>query len=117
MSIGDLEYRALKNEGFTGTVDDVRLKFYSLAAEQGIFKAILPDGIIPVWSFLKEQWTTEPTLVGRATSPVAGDVYSYTLAGVTRFRLVPDAYTPAEDAFYSSFSAGACTGLITRRGQ
>ena len=78
---------------------------------------IAPSAVILAWSYLAAQWSDEPTLVGTATSPVAGDVYSHTLAGVTRFRLVPDAYTPAEDAFYSAFSAGACTGLITRRSQ
>ena len=79
--------------------------------------SIAPGAVILAWSYLKDTWSSEPTQVGVATSPVAGDVYSYTLAGVTRFRLVPDAYTPAEDGFYSAFSAGACTGLITRRGQ
>lgn len=37
---GDLEYKALVQEGFSGTLDDVRLKFYSLGATQRLFKAI-----------------------------------------------------------------------------
>jgi hypothetical protein len=78
---------------------------------------IAPSAVILAWSYLAAKWSVEPTQVGTATSPVAGAVYSYTLAGVTRFRLVPNVYTPTEDAFYSTFSAGACTGLITRRSQ
>jgi hypothetical protein len=73
-------------------------------------------GIILTWDFLASNWTTQPAVVGQATSPAAGDVYSYTWAGVTRYRLVPSTYSAAQDAFYASFSAGACSGLIVARG-
>ena len=68
------------------------------------------------WADYALRWSTPPTPAGEATSPVAGQVYAYTLGGVTRYRLVPTVYTPANDAFYSSFSNGACTGLIVNRG-
>lgn len=80
----------------------------------------ITDGVISAklrWSDYKDSWTNEPEIVGVATAPVAGDVWSYTLGGVTRYRLVPDDYSPAEDAFYSAFVAGACTGLIVSRSQ
>jgi hypothetical protein len=60
---------------------------------------------------------TSPTLAGVATAPVAGRVLSYTLNGLTRYRLVPEVYSYNEDAFYSEFSGGVCSGLIVRRSQ
>jgi len=75
-----------------------------------------PGGIVLTWDFLASNWTATPAVVGQATSPAAGDVYSYTWRGVTRYRLVPSTYSAAADAFYTTFSAGACTGLIVARG-
>jgi hypothetical protein len=75
------------------------------------------DGAVPLtWGHLAMHWSAEPTAAGRATSPVAGDVFTYTLGSVTRFRLVPDSGLPTQDAFYSTFSAGVCSGLIVSRG-
>lgn len=65
------------------------------------------------WLHLCTSWDTAPVNVGLATNPVSGDVYSYTLGGVTRYRLVPTTYTAGNDKFYTAFSAGACTGPIT----
>jgi hypothetical protein len=75
-----------------------------------------PGGIILSWDFLASNWTTQPALAGQATSPVAGDVYSYTWGGTTRYRLVPSTYSAAQDAFYTTFSASTCSGLIIARG-
>lgn len=79
------------------------------------------------WMHLVGHWDAEPTLVGATETPVPGEVYAYTLGGVTRYRLVPGSteinedgdvvvvteYDPHEDAFYSD---EACTtDLIVRR--
>jgi hypothetical protein len=68
------------------------------------------------WGHLAMHWSVEPTAAGRATSPVAGDVLAYTLGSVTRYRLVPDSGLPTDDAFYSNFAAGVCSGFIVSRG-
>jgi hypothetical protein len=78
---------------------------------------VAPGAVILAWGYLANQWSSEPEKVGTATSPVAGDVYAYTLAGVTRFRLVPGAYVSGDDAFYASFADGICAGFIASRGQ
>lgn len=68
------------------------------------------------WGYYKDNWSVEPVTVGTATTPVAGDVYSYILDGITRYRLVPTTYDPTDDAFYAAFSAGVCSDLIVARG-
>lgn len=65
------------------------------------------------WEYLAFNWTTEPSLNSSITG---GDVYNYTLNGVTRYRFVPTTYSPANDAFYSTLTSGALSGLITTRG-
>lgn len=67
---------------------------------------------IVTWMFFAGHWDTAPSRIGAVASPVAGDLYEYVLRGVTRYRLVPATYTPAEDAFYSD---DQCTELIVRR--
>ena len=69
--------------------------------------------VILSWDFLAAKWSTEPVVVGTVA---AGDVYAYTLGGVTRYRLVPSVYSAALDAFYSTFSGGVLSGLICSRG-
>lgn len=69
--------------------------------------------VILSWDYLACNWTTAPAQVGTVAS---GDVYSYTLGAVTRYRLVPSTYSAAQDAFYSTFSGGVLSGLITTRG-
>lgn len=69
------------------------------------------------WTDLATRWDAEPTLTGTATTPTAGDVYAYTLAGATRYRLVPAAYTPAADVFYTAYASGVCSGPIVARNQ
>ena len=75
----------------------------------------LPAGdTLPLtWDFLVMNWSTAPAVVGTVAT---GDVYAYTLGGVTRYRLVPSVYSAAQDAFYSSFSGGVLSGLICTRG-
>lgn len=65
------------------------------------------------WDYFATNWTAAPSQAGIVA---AGDVYAYTLGGVTRYRLVPSVYSAAQDAFYSSFSGGVLSGLIISRG-
>ena len=76
------------------------------------------DTLAPAsWDDYATQWSATPTKVGTATSPVAGAVYSYTLSGTTRYRLVPAAYNPTKDAFYSAWDGtSTVSGLIVSRG-
>ena len=67
------------------------------------------------WTDYVTRWDVIPELTGTATAPVAGDVYTYILGGVTRFRLVPTAYTPVEDVFYGAFAGGACSDPLAPR--
>jgi len=75
-----------------------------------------PGEPVLTWSYLVLQLSAEPTDQGRATSPALGDVQAYMLDGVTRYRLIPDSGALAQDAFYSAFAAGVCSGLIASRG-
>lgn len=70
------------------------------------------DDKITNWTSLSTRWDTEPTL---DTTISEGDVYTYVLDGVTRYRLVPDPYTAENDAFYTTFSGGVLSDLITKR--
>lgn len=65
------------------------------------------------WDYFAANWTAAPSQAGIVA---AGNVYAYTLGGVTRYRLVPSVYSAAQDAFYSSFSGGVLSGLIISRG-
>lgn len=65
------------------------------------------------WDYLVTNWSTEPTL---NTTTTGGEVYNYTLNGTTRYRFVPTVYNPTQDAFYSTFSGGILSNLITKRG-
>ena len=65
------------------------------------------------WDYYAANWTTPPTQAG---TTAAGAVYSYTLTGVTRYRLVPSPYVAAQDAFYSGWDSAALSGLIVSRG-
>jgi hypothetical protein len=67
------------------------------------------------WTDYVTRWDVIPELTGTATAPVAGDVYTYILGGVTRFRLVPTAYTPVEDVFYGAFAGGECSDPLAPR--
>jgi hypothetical protein len=58
------------------------------------------------------QWDTEPST---AAVIGAGEVLTYTLQGVTRYRLVPNPYDSTEDAFYAAFDGtNLTTKLIAR---
>jgi hypothetical protein len=69
------------------------------------------------WDFLAAKWSSPPAEVGTATvSGQSGVVLSFVLDGVTRYRFVPDTYSPVLDGFYSTYSGGVLSGLITSRG-
>jgi hypothetical protein len=87
------------------------------AAIEEIASAVAGGGGSLTWTDLVSRWDAEPTLVGTAATPAAGDVYAYNLGGATRYRLVPAPYGPAADVFYNEFSAGACSGPIVARNQ
>jgi hypothetical protein len=65
------------------------------------------------WRDYVTQWDVPPSLDGNLPG---GSVYSYQLGGVERFRLVPNPYDAAQDAFYAAFDGGALSGLIAARG-
>ena len=65
------------------------------------------------WGYLKDHWSAVPTLL---ETVAAGKVYSYTLNGVTRYRLVPIPYLATGDAFYGTFTGGVLSGLIATKG-
>lgn len=74
------------------------------------------DGTVTVgatWDYYAINWSTAPS-VNSAIS--GGTVYTYVLNGTTRYRFVPTSYDPTTDAFYSTFSGGVLSGLITTRG-
>lgn len=69
------------------------------------------------WQYLASQWSTEPSQVGTATiNSSSGAVYTYTLNGVTRYRFVPDTYNSTLDRFYTTYTSGVLSGLISSRG-
>ena len=75
------------------------------------------DNLPLTWDFLAAKWSVPPAEVGTATvSGQSGVVLSHALEGVTRFRFVPGVYSAAQDAFYSTYSGGVLSGLITSRG-
>lgn len=84
-----------------------------IAAAFGRIVQAVNKAAAPTWGHLATNWSAAPAVVG---SVPAGSVYSYTLGGVTRYRLVPSPYLAANDAFYSGFSGGALSGLIVSRG-
>lgn len=76
--------------------------------------AAYAQGTAPLtWTSLATSWSTPPTL---AATIAAGQVYAYTLDSVTRYRLVPNPYAAAQDAFYTTFTGGVLSGLIVTRG-
>lgn len=65
------------------------------------------------WMYFATTYSVVPAVVG---TPTGTTVYSYTLDGTTRYRSVPDTYDPTTDAFYTSWSGSAVSGLIVARG-
>lgn len=65
------------------------------------------------WSAYVSQWSSAPVKL----APIApGDVYKYTRAAGNYYRLVPNPYTAAQDAFYSNYTAGVLSGFLASRG-
>ncbi len=71
------------------------------------------QGAPTTWGYYAVHWATTPAQVG---TTAAGAVYSYTLGGTTRYRLVPSPYVAAQDAFYSAWDGAALSGFIVSRG-
>ena len=65
------------------------------------------------WSSYVSIWSSTPVKIAATPS---GDVYKYTRAAGNYYRLVPSPYTPAQDAFYSNYTAGVLSGLLASRG-
>lgn len=65
------------------------------------------------FDYLVTKFSKPPTL---NTTTSTGKVFNYTLEEVTRYRFVPTIYNPTQDAFYSTFTGGVLSGLITKRG-
>ena len=107
---GTLEFAPATNElTLQLTSDELTLQLAPFfKGDQG------PAGEAPTtWDYYAANWTTPPAQVG---TTAAGAVYSYTLTGVTRHRLVPSPYVAAQDAFYSAWDGAALSGLIVSRG-
>lgn len=68
------------------------------------------------WSNIALELSVTPTLVGSATSPVAGEVWEYNYKDTTYYRLVPTTYSFDEDAFYTTYNGtDTLSGLVVRR--
>lgn len=70
------------------------------------------------WSELVSNFTITPVLISTISS---GDVYQYEYEdssgpNIVYYRLVPQPYTEASDAFYTSFSEGVLSNEVARRG-
>lgn len=65
------------------------------------------------WIDYASQWSSEPSEIG---STADGTVFEYTLDGTTRYRLVPDPYDAAQDAFYADWDGTTLSNLIITRG-
>ncbi len=65
------------------------------------------------WTSYASEWSVAPA---KLAAIAAGDVYRYTRAAGYYYRLVPSSYTPAQDAFYSNYTAGVLSGLLATRG-
>lgn len=74
------------------------------------------ENVLP-WFYLSTQWDVAPVNVGTATvNGQPGDVFSYILRGVTRYRFVPTTYDASLDGFYGTYAAGVLTNFICNRG-
>lgn len=91
----------------------VASKTYSADEIEGLAEFVASNSSGTDWTYYATTWSVEPTLNASITG---GDVYNYTLDGVTRYRFVPTTYDATEDAFYTTFSGGLLTGLIVSRG-
>lgn len=86
-----------------------------LKKKVGATESIVKISAAEDWNYFADKWSTAPTEVGTVSSPVNGRVFSYTLNSVTRYRLVPDTYAPANDSFYGTYTGGVLSNLITSR--
>jgi hypothetical protein len=75
--------------------------------------AAVAEQIAQTWDGLVFNWSAQPTLVATLTG---GQVWAYTLAGTTRYRMIPTPYVAAQDAFYSAFDGATLSNPIIARG-
>jgi hypothetical protein len=94
------------------SLDDSVLELERETATIEVLTPAEPGTGLPTWSELVLRWDSQPVKLGQIA---AGSVYSYTLQGVTRYRLVPSPYVMAQDGFYGSYVNGVLMGLITSR--
>lgn len=90
--------------------------FAALLFEEGYILKIIsgsPSWVSESWGYYVTNWSSQPTLVASITG---GDVYSYVLNSVTRYRFVPTTYDPTQDTFYGTFSGGILSNPIVSRG-
>lgn len=64
------------------------------------------------WEYLVTNRETEPVLLATITG---GEVFSYILDWITRYRFVPTTYNPTQDGFYEGFDGTTLSDLITNR--
>lgn len=69
--------------------------------------------LILSWDFLVTNWSSQPSQIGTTAQ---GSVFSYTLNGVTRYRLVPTSYVANQDIFYSNWDGSSLSNPIVARG-
>jgi len=86
-----------------------KLNFYNGSA----WEAVTSAATSITWDYLVANWSSEPTLNAAISG---GEVYDYTLSGVTRYRFVPTTYDPTQDAFYSTYESETLSNLIATRG-
>ena len=70
-------------------------------------------GSSPQWSDYASNWSAAPV---ETETIAAGTVYTYTYSNGTLYRLVPEPYDPATDAFYDTYTSPNLSGLVSTRG-
>lgn len=106
-SLGDKVDQSVYDSMISGNATDAEVA----TIQQALLDAIENQAL--EWNSLVMNWSSEPTLNATIAT---GEVYDYTLGGVTRYRFVPIPYDPTQDAFYEGFDGTTLTNLITTRG-
>lgn len=90
-------------------------KIDELAAERSgvVGKVTVEEILLLDWSYLAANWSATPSQIGTTG---AGSVYSYTLDGVTRYRLVPATYDSSLDTFYGGWDGSVLSAPLVSRG-
>lgn len=93
-----------------GGMSSVKGDEYDITIEAG-FATIVKA--IDTWTYFATMWSQPPEFV---ESIAGGEVYSYVLDGITRYRFVPEPYTSTGDIFYNNFINSVLSDIITSRG-